>query len=186
METEAPDVPEVSEPATAFVAEPSLQVVPVEFVIDSHRITAEIQHPGAPRRLVDYLNAVDGPRISLHNGSVGGGRNPDDSHRFQIAQIFRNAVLIAIPRGNTTFTARSLEIVPKRPVPAVLVLPGYDVAGNIYMVPEIDPSSTPLIGGHQFVPVTHARITPAGDPGGAWEEPLVVVNMARTLLYAPQ
>ena len=190
MESEAPPAPEVTEEIPPqpqeFPAEPALQVVPVEFVIDSHHINAEIRHPGAPRRLVDYLNAVDGPRISIHACAVGGGDNPTQVGQFGEAQLHRNSILIAIPRGNTVFTARSLEVVQKRPVPAVLVLPGYDVTGNIYMVPDIDPLNTPLIGNHHFVPVTEATITPAGAPDKAWQEPLVVVNMFRALVYVPK
>ena len=190
MESEAPPVPEITpeiapEPQD-FSAQPSLQIVPVEFIIDSHRVSAEIRYPGGPRRLVDYLNSVDGPRITLHSCSVGGGDDPQAVGQFDDAQIHRNAIIIAIPRGNTTFTARSLEIVHKRPVPAVLVVPGYDVSGNIYMVPEVDPVNTPLIGNHNFLPVTDATITPAGDLANAWKEDLVVVNMTRCLLYIPR
>lgn len=190
MESEAPPAPEIAaelqpEPQD-FPVQPAVQVVPVEFVIDSHRINAEVRHPGAPRRLVDYLNAVDGPRINIYNCRVGQSDDQEAVGRFEDAQFFRNAILIAIPRGNTTFTASALEVVHKRPVPAVLVVPGYDVKGNLYMVPEIDPRNTPLIGGHQFVPMTDATITPAGDPEHAWQEPLVIVNMARTLLYIPK
>jgi hypothetical protein len=160
--------------------------VPVEFIIDSHRINAEIRHPGAPRRLVDYLNAVDGPRINIHDCRIGQTGDPESAGRYPLAQIFRNAILIAIPRGSTTFTARSLDLVPKRPIPATLVVPGYDVSGNIYMVPQIDPQDTPLIGNHHFVPMTEATVTPADPRYPAWQEELLVVNMARTLLYAPK
>jgi hypothetical protein len=190
MESEAPPapeiIPELAPEPEAFSAEPALQIVPVEFVIDSHRINAEIRHPGAPRRLVDYLNAVDGPRINLHNCAIGGSDDPQAVGQFEEAQLFRNAILIAIPRGNTTFTASSLEVVHKRPVPAVLVVPGYDVKGNLYMVPEIDPRNTPLIGGHQFVPMTDVTITPADATDQPWQEPLAIVNIARTLLYVPR
>jgi hypothetical protein len=190
METEAPSAPEIAPEALPepqdFPSEPAIQIVPVEFVIDSHRINAEIRHPGAPRRLVDYLNAVDGPRINLYNCAVGQTDDEGAVGRFDDAQLFRNAIIIAMPRGNTTFTATSLEVVHKRPVPAVLVVPGYDVKGNLYMVPEIDPRNTPLIGGHQFVPMTEVTITPAGAPARAWPEPLAIVNMARTLLYVPK
>lgn len=185
MESESPSAPvsELPPEPHDFSAEPALQVVAVEFIIDSHRISAEIRHPGAPRRLVDYLNSVDGPRIAIHKCAVGGSDDPQAVGKFDDAQIHRNAILIAIPRGNTSFTARSLEVVHKRPVPAVLVLPGYDVAGNIYMVAEIDPTNTPLIGNHNFLPATDVTITPAGARERAWKEDLVVVNMTRCLLY---
>jgi len=187
MDSEAPPVLEVE---SDFAPEPqdfpALQVVPVEFIIDSHLISAEIRYPGAPRRLVDYLNAIDGPRITLHACVVGDRDDPEAVGRFGDAQIHRNAIIIAVPRSNQQFTARTLEVVQKRPVPAVLVLPGYDVSGNIYMVPDIDPNNTPLIGNHHFVPVTDATITPAGDPDSSWQEELVVVNMTRALLYVPK
>jgi hypothetical protein len=176
--------PEIAVEAPPQFEAPVSQVVPVEFVIDSHRINAEIHHPGAPRRLVDYLNAVDGPRINIHNCRIGEG-DQGTAGVVSIAQIYRNAILMAIPRGNTTVTVRSLDLVPKRPVPATLVVPGYEISGNIYMVPQIDPQDTPLIGNHHFVPMTDATITPADPRYPAWQESLLILNMARTLLYAP-
>jgi hypothetical protein len=185
-EIETAAAPEPAVDAPPLFEAPALQVVPVEFITDSHRINAEIRHPGAPRRLVDYLNAVDGPRINIHNCRIGRETGPEAAGRYPLAQIFRNAILIAIPRGNTHFTARSLDLVPKRPVPATLVVPGYDVSGNIYMVPQIDPQDTPLIGNHHFLPMTEVTVTPADPRYPAWQEELLIVNMARTLLYAPK
>ena len=188
MESEAPSAPapESSSELQDFSVQTALQVIPVEFIVDSHRITAEIRHPGAPRRLVDYLNSVDGPRIAIYNCAVGDSQDHAGVGQFDDAQIHRNGIIIAIPRGNTTFTARTLEVVHKRPVPAVLAFPGYHVDGNIYMVPEIDPTNTPLIGNHNFLPVTDATITPAGAPERAWKEDLLSVNMTRALLYVPK
>lgn len=190
MESEAPPAPEtiieVAPEPQDFPAGPEIQVVPFDFIVDSHRVSAEIRHNGSPRRLVDYLNAVDGPRITLHACSVGDANDPASIGHFDDAHVHRNAIIIAIPRGNKAFSARTLEIVHKRPVPAVLVVPGYDVSGNVYMVPEIDPTKIPLIGNHHFLPVTDATITPAGAPEGAWQEDLVIVNMTRCLLYLPR
>jgi len=172
---------EVAPEAPEQMSASAEQVVPVEFVIDGFRISAEIRHPGMPRRLVDYLNSVDGARINLHNAGIG-----ESAAEFAAAQIHRDAILIAIPRGNTEFTARTIEVVPKKGVLAVIVLPGYDVRGNVFMLPDVDPANTPLIGNRHFMPMTDATITPAGAPDRAWQEPLVVVNLARTLLYAPK
>jgi len=188
MESEAPSAPppESLSEIQDFSVQTALQVIAVEFIIDSHRINAEVRHPGAPRRLVDYLNSIDGPRVAIYNCAVGQRDDPASVGQFNDAQIHRNAIIMAIPRGNTTFTINSLEVVQKRPVPAVLVMPGYDVSGNIYMVAQIDPTNTPLIGNHNFLPVTDATITPAGDPDGAWQERLLVINMTRCLVYVPK
>ena len=181
-ESAAPPSTEPStEPPVDVFAAPALQVVPVELILDSHRISAEIQHPGAPRRLVDYLNAVDGARIILHHAAVNGGASSSVA-----GQVHRDGILIAMPRGNTVFTARTLEVVPKKPVSAVVVLPGYKVSGNVYMLPDIDPANTPLIGNRQFIPMTDVTITPAAAGGDSWQEPLVVVNLARTLFFVPK
>jgi hypothetical protein len=162
-------------------AAPALQVVPVELILDSDRIIAEIQHPGAPRRLVDYLNAVDGARIILHNAAVSGGASSSGA-----AQVHRDGILIAIPRGNTVFNARTLEVVPKKPVPAVVLLPGYQVSGNVHLLPDVDPANTPLIGNRHFIAMTDVSITPAAAADDGRQEPLVVVNLARTLFFAPK
>jgi hypothetical protein len=122
----------------------------------------------------------------LKNLVIGDGARDSDSARYSDGQIGRDAILIAIPRGNTTFVAGSLEVVPKKAVPATLIVPGYDVTGSIYMLPDVDPAGTPFIGGHHFAPMTDVKVTPAKAPRKAWQEPLLIVNLARTLLYAPK
>ena len=172
--------PSTDPPVDVFAAS-DLQVVPVDLILDGHRITAEIRHPGAPRRLVDYLNAVDGARIILHNAAVNGAASSSG-----VAQVHRDGILIAVPLGNTAFTARTLEVVPKKPVPAVVLLPGYQVSGDVYMLPDVDPANTPLIGNRHFIAMTDVTITPTGANGDVRQEPLVVVNLARTLFFAPK
>jgi hypothetical protein len=84
------------------------------------------------------------------------------------------------------FNARTLEVVPKKPVPAVVLLPGYQVSGNVHLLPDVDPANTPLIGNRHFIAMTDVSITPAAAADDGRQEPLVVVNLARTLFFAPK
>jgi len=71
------------------------------------------------------------------------------------------------------------------PVPATIVIPGFDITGNIFLLPEADPAQAPVLSSRHFVPITDATITAAHGRDHSWHEPIVVVNLGRTLLYAP-
>jgi len=77
-----------------------------------------------------------------------------------------------------------MEAVHKVPVPACIALPGYDVTGNIYLVPDADPATVPVLGSKHFVPMTDVVITPVHGAQPSRER-LVIVNLARALAYAP-
>jgi hypothetical protein len=167
----------------AFGAAPSEQRVEVEFVTDSYRVFGELRHSGPPRRLVDSLNSIDTGYITVYAGLVDNG-NPGGARHFEVAQVKRDAIIIAIPRALATSAGSASEAVRKAPVPATIVLPGYEVSGNIYLLPEANAAMTPILSSRHFVPLTDAVITPS-DTGMMTEEPLVVVNLARALFYAP-
>lgn len=166
-----------------FGTAPPEQRVKVEFVTDSYRVFGELRHSGPPRRLVDSLNSIDTGYVTVYDGHVD-DENPAGSRRFEVAQVKRDAIMIAIPRVLTTGANSASEAVRKAPVPATIVLPGYEVSGDIYLLPGADAAMTPILSSRHFVPLTDAAITPAGT-GTMTKEPLVVVNLARALLYAP-
>jgi len=47
-----------------------------------------------------------------------------------------------------------------------------------------DPGSVPMLGRHDFLPVTDATVTQTAHSIVRWEKPLVVVNLDRAILYA--
>ena len=174
-----PQGPEVD----AFADARTVHALKVEFVMDSHTVFGELRHSGPPRRLVDSLNYIDTGYATVYDGLVDNG-NPGGARHFEVAQVKRDAIIIAIPRVLTTGAGSASEAVRKAPVPATIVLPGYEVSGNIYLLPEADAAMTPILSSRHFVPLTDAVITPSAT-GMMTEEPLVIVNLARALFYAP-
>lgn len=80
---------------------------------------------------------------------------------------------------------RAMEAVAKAPFAATIVLPGYDVSGNVYLLPDADPGKAPMLANRHFIPVTDATITTAGS-SSSWSERIMVVNLARSLFYTPR
>ncbi|MDO8614086.1 MAG: hypothetical protein Q7R32_14885, partial [Dehalococcoidia bacterium] len=73
----------------------------------------------------------------------------------------------------------------KRPTAATILLPGIEVTGQIHLPPGADPGSVPLLGRRDFLPVTDAVVTQSAFTIVRWEQPLVVVNLDRAVIYAP-
>lgn len=161
------------------------QVMKVEFVIDSHRVNGEMRYGGPPRRLVDLLNGLDAGYTTIYNGSMGTVQRSDEQMKhFDLAQVRRDAILYAIPLSDTPRSGYG-EIVPKVPVETSLALPGYQLTGNCYHVPNVDPSTIAMLSGRSFIPMTDVVIKPATRAKAAREE-IIVVNLARVLVYAPR
>ena len=78
------------------------------------------------------------------------------------------------------------ETVAKVPVPATIVLPGFEVTGNVHQAPNADPTLASLLASGRFIPLTDATIVAVQQGGRTWREPIVVVNLARAQLYAPR
>ncbi|HEU4759659.1 MAG TPA: hypothetical protein VFT91_06715 [Dehalococcoidia bacterium] len=158
----------------------------VELVLDSHRISAELRYSGPPRRLVDVLNAMDGPYFPLYAAQIedlfGAEQAPE---RFELIHITRDAVLFAVPRDDYRPSGSS-ELVRKVPVSALLLLPGFSVRGNIHLVPDLEPRSVSMLGHRHFIPMTEVAVVSSRRDGPTWHEPLLLVNLARAQLYGPQ
>lgn len=160
------------------------QVMKVEFVIDSHRVTGELRYGGPPRRLVDLLNALDAGYATIYSGSMGSAQKSDEQMKhFDIAQVRRDAILYAVPLSDTPRGGYG-EVVPKVPAETSLALPGYQLTGNCYHVPNVDPTTIAMLSGKSFIPMTDVVIKPATKAKAA-REAIIVVNLARVLVYAP-
>jgi hypothetical protein len=167
--------------------DPPFSAVAVELVMDSYRVIGELRGPGGPRRLVDILNAVDSSFILVYDGQVDDPLAEDDEPReFEIVQLHLNTLLFAIPRGSLASLGNPLEAVRKSPVAATIALPGFEVTGNIFLLPDADPKNTALMGSRHFIPMTDATVTSAFNRNQVWREDIVVINLARAVLFAPR
>jgi hypothetical protein len=173
-----------SAPPDPFAAHEA-HALKVEFIMDSHCLSGELRYVGPPRRVVDMLNAIDTGYILVYEGTIADVSRPAETRRFEVAQVRRDAIMLAIPRLDAPPPPSSFEAVKKVPVAARFVIPGYEITGSMYMVEGADPLTTPVLANRQFTPVTDATITRAGD-GVSFKEEIVIVNLACTLTYAAQ
>ncbi|MDP2675969.1 MAG: hypothetical protein Q8Q00_13890 [Dehalococcoidia bacterium] len=161
-------------------------VVLAELFLETHRVTGIVDQTGAHRRLVDLLNAADGPVLTVRDASVESLADPSEQpRRYQVLQVRRQSVLLALPLSAAAPPDHAPEAVEKRPTTASLLLPGMEVTGQIYLPPGADPGSVPILARHDFLPVTDAMVTQTALSIVRWEQPLVVVNLDRAILYAP-
>ncbi len=159
----------------------------VELVLDSHCATGIIEHGPVPRRLVDILNGLATNFLVLHDAELRGLRfSEEEPQRSLVMHIQRDAILFAVPRAVPSPPASSFETVEKVAVPATLLLPGFQVSGSLYLPPDSDAFDVPLLASSRFIPLTDVTITPVEDGHRTWQEPIVVVNLARVLAYAPR
>ncbi len=160
-------------------------LVRAELWLETHRVTGIIDQSGRPRRLVDTLNAIDGPIAILRDATLVSQANPaEGERRFHLLHLKREAILLAIPLTNLP-RSPGAEVMAKKSVSATLMLPGLEVTGRVYLPPEVDPAAVRMLGKDSFLPVTDAQVTQTTHAGESRREPLVVVNLGRALLYAP-
>lgn len=157
----------------------------VELIMDNHRVRGDFHSTGAPRRLVDFLNSNDTGVLVIHDGTLdrsdGAG---DPSETFPSIQVSRNSVLFVLPR-DAAYPRDPFEVVRKVSVAATIVVPGFAISGSIFLLPDVDPATVPMIGNHHFIPLTDVTIDPVHG-GQSWREPLVLVNVARATFYGPR
>lgn len=186
MEMEIEAEQQLEGPAPAPVPEymaPRSTDVAVEIVMDSFRVTGEIFAPGVPRRLVDILNSNDLAYFTMNSGTLDDPLNPGgESRSFDVIQLDRSGILFAVPRGEV-HKPDPFEVVRKKRVPSTVVLPGYQVSGNLHLMPDADPRLVPIVSDHHFVPFTDVTVTASEGRSQSWREPLLIVNMTRALFY---
>ncbi len=155
----------------------------VELVLDSCRVVGVIGNVEPARRLVDELNDINDPVVVMRDASMSDlAALQTEAQHFSLLQIKRDAILVAIPVGADARPTLSVEIVEKRPATATLVMPGLRVTGSVHLPPGVSPDAARLIGKGSFAPLTEAEVF---EGSRARHEPLVVVNMARAVVYAP-
>ncbi len=161
------------------------EVVLADLYLETHRVTGVVGRPGIYRRLVDLLNATDAV-LTVRDAIVESLVDPsEEPRRRHVLQVRRQSVLLAVPVMAGSPPSGGLEAVKKQPIAATILLPGIEVTGQIHLPPGTDPGSVPLLGRRDFLPVTDAVVTQSGFTIVRWEQPVVVVNLDRTVLYAP-
>jgi len=180
------DPPAVETPAPEFFVSQA-PAVGVEIMMDSGRVAGELHPTGAPRRLVDTLNSVDAGFIMIYNGHLDDPfTTGEPPRRFDVAHIGRNAILFAAPRGDSVSRGSPFDAVKKLPVETIVVVPGFEIRGNMFFLPDADPPSMPMLTSHHFIPLTEATVLATAARLAPWREPVLVVNLSRALLYAPR
>jgi hypothetical protein len=135
--------------------------------------------------LVDLLNNPDIEFLTILDAQIDdptvSGAQPET---FVSVELARAAIMFAIPRGgDSPAHGDAFDTVTKAPISSTIVLPGFEVTGNVHFLPDVEPREVPmLIGGH-FVPVTEATVRGADGRAASWTEPICVVNLERALLF---
>jgi hypothetical protein len=157
----------------------------VEVIVDNYRVAGELAVAGPPRRLVDIFNALD-DIVSVKDATLD---YPLFAHSeilgSPIAHIHMNTILFAIPHGEDVRYQDPFDKVTKRAIPCTIVVPGFEITGNIWMVAEIDPTESHILTTLHFVPLTDVRVLSLINPEKVWEADVLVVNLTRAVVYAP-
>lgn len=158
----------------------------VDLVMDHYRVCGELRGSGVPRRLVDVLNSTDEPFVVIHDGELDDPLiNDDEPRQFKFVQVHLDTMLFGVPRSASQVQPDPFEIIEKLPVMATLAMRGYEIEGNVFLMPGLDPSSSQLLGSNHFIPMTDVCVKSASNPDCVWREEVIVVNLARALLFAP-
>ena len=131
------------------------------------------------------MNSIEGDFVLVHEGQLD---DPFVEHgearSFDIAQVPLDAILCAMPRGGAPQQGSAFETVAKVPVPGTLLLPGLEISGDFYLLPDGRRAHNAIIATRGFAPVTDATVVSVA--GKVWREPIVVVNLLRGFLYVPK
>ncbi len=155
--------------------------------MESYRVSGTIHVPGAPRRLVDIMNSIEGEFLLVHEGQID---DPSVEHgearSFELAQVPLDAILFAMPRGGAPQQGSPFETVAKVPVRGTLLLPGLEISGEFHLLPDGRRSHNVMIATRRFAPMTDATVVSTHSPCKVWRESIVVVNLLRGFLYVPR
>ena len=162
------------------------EICRAELLLDAHRVSGVVGQSGPPRRLVDVLNALDGPVLLVRDAIVHSLADPGEGpYRHGVLHIRREAILLAIPASDSAPSPSGRDAVETRRAAVSLVLSTLRVTGHVYLPPQAEPGSARLLGRRDFLPITEAEVTQYSFGINRWRQPLVIVNLERVLLYAP-
>lgn len=158
----------------------------VELILDNYRVIGDIKQPGVPRRLVDLMNNTDVEFFVVRQGEIDDPFTDTDVPKgLASIEIHRESILFAFPRGgDAPEHGDAFETVKKVPVGCTVILPGFEVSGDVHFIPDVKPEDVPMLQNRHFIAVTDARIHASGGRAVTWEEPVAVVNVARAMIFA--
>lgn len=128
-----------------------------ELLLEGRRVFGEIRYTGVTRRLVDILNALEGPFLTMHAGALR-DRSGNDLE-FDRIQVARSSMLLAVPRQGSASRIDRGEVIQKSARLVTVALPGCEVSGYFHIAPGIDPSFAVISASNRFVPLTQATVT---------------------------
>lgn len=171
-------------PAAAPAA--NVSFVRVEMVLDNYRVTGDLRQAGVVRRLVDMMNNTDLEFFVMKNGEIDDPfTGSDEPKRMANVEIHRESVLFAFPRSAAAPKhGDAFEVVKKVPVRSTIILPGFEVNGDVHFIPDIDPEDVPMLQNRHFIAMTNASVRASGGRTAEWNEDVVVVNLAQALVFA--
>jgi hypothetical protein len=160
-----------------------------ELITDGFCMVGRLDLPPTQARLVDLLNFRGEPIIVLHDVEARRlGTESDNVFKWSIAQIRREAIVLAIPHERRAPAAEvqpPLEYVAKAPHRVSFLLPDFTVVGDIHLAMEADVGAASPMRGSGFVPLTDAEATYLPDPTLVWKAPVIAVNVAKAEAFSP-
>jgi hypothetical protein len=156
-----------------------------ELVLERQRVVGEIAYQGPNRRVIDLLNGGERAYMSMRNAVVDDlvtGRG--EPRRYKILTVRRQAVLFAVPPWLRPARAAG-EVLQKVPLPATILLPGYEISGKVYLPQGADLEVAPYMEHRPFVAMTDATIVSMSEREEVRVEPVVVANLGCAYFYAP-
>ncbi len=129
------------------------------------------------RRAAEILNLVAAPHLILDQATVTAyGEGQDAFEADQLAVSF-DAILLAVVAGTEAAPASAEGmVIPKRAVPAEIIVPPFFVRGTIYITQGSRPIDSLLNASERFLAVTDASISSASSPSLNREAAVVTVN----------
>jgi hypothetical protein len=165
---------------------PHVSMIMDAVLTSRHVITGEVRMPGAPRRLVDLLNGIEGNYLQVHNGKLEVMPPAQGEPRpFGLAQVHLDEILFAMPRGGSVQQSDTFETVVKVAIDARFVLPDFEISGKAWVLADGQRPAGPILGARRFAPITDAIIISTQDPDRVWHEEILVVNLGPAVLCLP-
>ena len=156
--------------------------IDAELLLDGRQVFGEIRYTGVARRLVDILNALEGPYLIMHAGSLR-DRSGDDL-KFDQIQIARSSIFLAVIRQLSESRIDRAEVIEKSVRLVTVALPRCEVSGYFHVAPGIDPSFAVISASNRFVPLTQATITISdNNETRTFFESVALLNTAHVQAY---
>ncbi|KPJ50577.1 MAG: hypothetical protein AMJ38_01635 [Dehalococcoidia bacterium DG_22] len=181
--------PDMTLQQPAALEGPPRALLRLELITDGFHMVGSMELHRAGGRLVDFLNFSGEPVLVLHDAEVKAlERESDKASHWPMAQIRREAIILAIPREDRPQAAemqQPLEYAPREPRRVSFILPAFAVVGDLHLAKEVDINAASPIRGSDFVPLTDAEATYLPHPTLVWRAAVIVVNVAKAEVCCP-